>query len=149
MRTSLSPRSVWAPRRYLRGALWTAMLLVGIGSCADDAKAPTEAVVDHQLPEASVRASGMVLDDASSRLAGALGALNQRARLRETLTSLNDALQSGQLVRAKRHIATARRVLDEISRTAGHSADAERDAILLALDDVEKSLSDAAVAKVK
>lgn len=149
MRTSLSPRSVWAPRRYLRGALWTAMLLVGIGSCADDAKAPTEAVIDQPLPEASVRASGMILDDASSRLAGAIGAQQQRARLREALTSLNDALQRGQIVRARKNIATARRVLDEITRTAGRSADAERDAILLALDDVEKSLSDAAVAKAK
>ena len=149
MRSSPAPNIEWAPTKYLRGVLWAAMLLVGIGSCTDETKAPTQAVVDQPLPEASVRASGMILDDASGRLAGALGNLEQRARLRDALTSLNDALPRGEIARARRNIATSRRVLDEITRAAGRSADAERDAILLALDHVEKSLSDAAVAKTK
>ena len=137
-RRAPTPAEGGTARRMTLGLAPGLALAMTLGACAD-ATAPRAAGAP-EMP--SISASGLasatlVLDDASSRIAGAIGTAERRTVLSRLLEQLDAAVVKDDVAAAHRFLAAARA---EVAR-GGQSVDAaDLDALSIALDAVDAAL---------
>ena len=138
-RTAMSA-DVAAPRRITRGLAPGLALAMTLGACAD-ATAP-KTTAGAEMPSISAvgrAATSLVLEDASSRIAGAVATIERRTPLSRLLEQLDGAVMEDDVAGAHRFLVAARA---EIAR-GGQAVDAaDLDALSIALDAVDAALPD-------
>ncbi|MEK7401877.1 MAG: hypothetical protein AABZ80_05885 [Gemmatimonadota bacterium] len=110
-------------------------------SCADTPTPPESPVV---LNANATLAVNTVLGDVDLRMHEALESTNARARFRDAIAKLNTSLAVGRMDEAGRNLRDAREALSQAaSMDTDGSGDADRTAILLALDVTTLEISNA------
>lgn len=117
-----------------------AALAIAVGACADGPDAPTVPATSDAVPITSLKLKAMVasssaIGDESSRLAVMVENDEQRARLSTSLDRLARAMEKGDVRSARRALSAARDDLPFLQ------SEADRDALRLALDAADESLS--------
>lgn len=115
-------------------------LVIAVAACADGRDALIAPAAPAALPSSSAALKAMVassnaIDDESARLAAMVENSEQRARLTASLDRLSRAMEAGDLPGARRALSSARDGLRFVQ------SDADRDALRLALDAADESLS--------
>ena len=117
-----------------------AALMIVVGACADGREAPTAPDASATAPTASLNvkamlASSSAIGDETSRLVAMIEDGEHRTQLSASLNRLSRAMEAGDALTARRALSAARADLRFIQ------SDADRDALRLALDAADESLT--------
>lgn len=133
-----TPADGASARRISQGLAPALALAMALGACTDTTAPRAAGQPDMpSISAAGLASASLVLDDASSRIASAMGTTGSRAVLSRLLEQLDAAVVNDDVAAAHRFLSAARA---EVAR-GGQSVDAaDLDALSIALDAVEAAL---------